>query len=490
MKNNSSGKSLTVLILAVALLTILSVVDWHMLTGGRISNFSLIEDICYVNDTISTEMQSQPGADLIDPALVAAMDEVTSEVELPIHEVHPNKPINTPVKPAVTTDTIDTLLYEPQPAPKVALISPKKVNGVLPIEDYTPDGSGLRRFAEAIDRRSGRRARIAVIGDSYIEGDIFTQDIRSMLQSEYGGKGVGYMSMHSDFPGFRRSVNQSDKGWTVIDMRNNSKDEIKPLSGEYCIGSVGSVVTFKGSKLDHADKWTSTNLIFIAPADGIIKVTTDQGVQDVSVEKSDDIQSIKIEAETTKITLSSQINGLKVLGAWLEDDFGVGVDCMSLRGNSGVTHRALSVKTAREMNEYVPYDLIVVEYGLNALSAQQSNYTSYSKLMAQVIDRIKECYPSADILMLGVGDRGHKKGSSVSSMTTVEAMISAQRNCARDCGIMFWDTREAMGGVDAIVDWRQRGLVNADYIHLNHKGGGELAKEFVKALKLKINETL
>ena len=47
---------------------------------------------------------------------------------------------------------------------------------------------------------------------------------------------------------------------------------------------------------------------------------------------------------------------------------------------------------------------------------------------------------------------------------------------------MFWDTREAMGGEDAIVEWRERGLVNADYIHLNNKGGEEMSAIFVESL--------
>lgn len=488
MNHNNSGQSLTVLILALALLTALSAVDWQRISGGHISNFNLVEDIC-VPDT-SAEFNSLPGTDLIDPALVAAMDEVTSDVELPVRDLEPGRP-SQPLSSAVShSETLaDSSRIEAAETPKVALISPKRVDDVLPIEDYSPDGSGLQHFADALGHADYRRARVAVIGDSYIEGDIFTQDIRRLLQDEYGGNGVGYMSMHTDFPGFRRSVNQSDQGWSAVDMRHNSRDEVRPLAGEYYLGSPGAVATFKGAKLDHTAEWSSTRLVFIAPSDGVVKITTDQDSEEIAVEKSDDIQSIKIDCPTTKVTISSQIAGLKVLGVWLEDDYGVGVDCMSLRGNSGITHRSISTSTAREMNAIMPYDLIIVEYGLNALSAQQSDYSSYGSLMTKVISRIRECYPGSDILMLGVGDRGNKNGSTVSSMKTVDAMVSAQRNCARECGILFWDTREAMGGVDAIVDWRRRGLVNADYIHLNHKGGSELADEFVKALKHKLNET-
>ncbi|MDE7457422.1 MAG: hypothetical protein K2M77_01015, partial [Muribaculaceae bacterium] len=243
MKSNSSGKSLTVVFLAVVLLTVLSTVDWHGVSGGHIKNFNLVEDL-YMGDTTAIEINGQQDADLIDPALMAAIDEVVSAAELPLQQLSTtDDDSKTPLD--VETMPQDEVIRE-ELTPPMPLISPMKIDGVLPIEDYTPDGSGLKRFAEAIIRRGDRRARIAVIGDSYIEGDIFTQDIRSLLQSEYGGNGVGYMSMHSDFPGFRRSVNQSDKGWTVIDMRNKTRDEIRPLSGEYCIGEGAASVTYKG----------------------------------------------------------------------------------------------------------------------------------------------------------------------------------------------------------------------------------------------------
>ena len=61
-------------------------------------------------------------------------------------------------------------------------------------------------------------------------------------------------------------------------------------------------------------------------------------------------------------------------------------------------------------------------------------------------------------------------------------MVNAQRKAAADAGVHFWDTRAAMGGENAIAEWRKRRLVNADYIHLNHDGGRELADRLFKAI--------
>lgn len=474
MKNNFSGSSLTVPLLAISLLAMLSVLDWNGISGGKLNNFSLLEDLLSADRSAG---EIHKAAEIIDPSLEDAINEVTSEAELPVHDIPANN------------ITQQTEVCQDNPGDMVRNFTVSRIDSVLPIEDYSPDGNGLRHLKAALAACSERRARIAVIGDSYIEGDIFTQDIRRLLQNEFGGRGVGYMSMHSDFPGFRRSVHQSDHGWEIRDMRNCSGDSIKPLSGEYAIGSYGATLTLRGSKITNADRWSSTKILFQSDNDGVLTVSTDGSSSDFTVRGSEKVQMIELSAETTKMTFTSNIDGLRVFGSWIEDNNGVGVDCMSLRGNSGVSQRMISPKLTHEMNAYVPYDLIVIEYGLNALSATQSDYTHYSKLMEKVVDRIRKCYPDCDILLLGVGDRGRKSGSAVSSLPTVDAMVSAQRSCARNKGILFWDTREAMGGKDAVVEWRKRGLLNADYIHLNHKGGAELAKEFVNSLKMKLDES-
>ncbi|MDE6391141.1 MAG: hypothetical protein K2L26_06990, partial [Duncaniella sp.] len=71
---------------------------------------------------------------------------------------------------------------------------------------------------------------------------------------------------------------------------------------------------------------------------------------------------------------------------------------------------------------------------------------------------------------------------SVVSMATAPDMISAQRDAARRAHCLFWDTREAMGGDGAVVEWSRDGDINKDYIHMTHKGGARLARQLFKAI--------
>ena len=96
------------------------------------------------------------------------------------------------------------------------------------------------------------------------------------------------------------------------------------------------------------------------------------------------------------------------IGVWLDGNNGISVDCMSSRGFSGVTLSRVSSSLSQSMRRYIDYDLIVIEYGINAMSEAQTDYSAYSKLMIKSIGHIKECYPNADIIIMGVGDRGVK----------------------------------------------------------------------------------
>ncbi|MDE5573845.1 MAG: hypothetical protein K2I94_08880 [Muribaculaceae bacterium] len=167
---------------------------------------------------------------------------------------------------------------------------------------------------------------------------------------------------------------------------------------------------------------------------------------------------------------------------------GVALDNMSIRGYSGIKHGNISKQLADQMRQYVDYDLIVIEYGTNALSSKQTDYSGYIKIMTHVIEHIRECYPMADILIMGIGDRGEKAGTSIRSMPVVQTMIDDQRSMARNLGVLFWDTRAAMGGENSVVDWAKTGHINKDYIHLSGKGGERLSRLFVESLNKALND--
>ena len=81
----------------------------------------------------------------------------------------------------------------------------------------------------------------------------------------------------------------------------------------------------------------------------------------------------------------------------------------------------------RELNEIRPYDLVVLQYGLNIVSDSVLQYGWYAKRMEEAVRHVRVCFPDADILMLGVSDRSRQVDGTFETMPAVLALLHAQR---------------------------------------------------------------
>lgn len=466
------GSPVAILIIAIAIVAIASLLPLSEWSGGRIKNFSLVSDIMK-EVGIMEGAPSYETTDDIDPALIEAQAEEPTESKekggVPV-----SGPATTVSPSSDEGGGIDTI---------ISPVKPSRVGDLVKIEDYTTLGIGLTHLKQAI--ASGSLARIAVVGDSYIEGDIFTQDLRELLQDAYGGQGVGYVNMHTDFPGFRRSVRQSGSGWKTYTANKKADRKYLDIAEQYAVPNGTATSMYEGTKSGtHTASWSRSRFLFVSPENITISVKTDNSEWETrNIEGSPSVQSLEIDGPVSKFGIKATASSLIGLGVWLDGTSGVSVDCMSSRGFSGITLTKVSPDLSHQMAEFIDYDLIILEFGINAMSAKQKNYSVYCSRMVDVINHVRLCYPNADILLMGVGDRGEKAGSQVRSMSTSASMISAQRDAARRAHCLFWDTREAMGGENAVVEWSAAGLINKDYIHLTHKGGARLARELFNAIQ-------
>ena len=466
MKINPGLRIFLVTLFSIIILFSLSFVKWSNITksvddkgkeSSFLKNYNLLSSLLPEDSTANT------GDVDIDPALAARMEE------------EKNKPQYISKIDSVTGKAIiDSAIIDKK--------SPR-VNGNVVIEDYSVAQTGMINFKKAISECNSRPVRIAVIGDSYIEGDIFTQHIRELLQNQYGGKGVGYVAMDCITKGYRQSVRHTSSGWTMYTLMKNSSEKYFTLPGLFCKSNGNASATYTGTNIvPNADRWDNSKFIFISPEKSIISINTGDGWIAHQFEGSNKVQCISIDKNTDKFEVKTNSNSLIALGTWLNNNTGITVDCMSLRGYSGITHNKINTDISRQVAEFVDYDLIIIEYGLNVLSGKNKKYDFYANYMVKVVNQIRNCHPNADILVIGCGDRGIKRGGSVQSMPTAPYLIDAQREVARRSQSFFWDTREAMGGEGAVVDWCSNSEINKDYIHLSFKGGERLANLLVNAL--------
>ena len=392
---------------------------------------------------------------------------------------------------AMPDNTLDSTPYTEAAAAADAkyVYSPNAAlpTGVTPIRDYSPAGNTLLPFFEKLDEagRLGRPVRIAVLGDSFIEGDIMTADLREMFQKTYGGKGVGYVPITSQVASFRRSVEHRFGDWHNWSIVNNSS------RGDYTISSFtfepyeGSYVEWKGTKYKACLNYFNTaKLQFINRGNTKIKATINGKKKlEFTPESSPTIQQIIVTDSISTIRFDfSSVDGFTAYGALLEDENGVSLDNFSVRGNSGIPLSRINHDLCNQLEQLTPYDLIILEYGLNATSSDVTNYSGYMKQMITTIDHLKNCFPNSAILVLSVSDRSTRVAGNFVTMQGIKAMEHTQHELAKRTGVAFWSTLDAMrqlGGMEKFVEY---GWAASDYTHLGAKGGAKVAASLFESL--------
>lgn len=358
------------------------------------------------------------------------------------------------------------------------------------IEDYSVGHMGLKRFFAALGNRQElvRPVRVAFLGDSFIEGDIVVADFRSALQKEFGGRGVGFVPIASVASQFRPTVELKSEGWHTWSMLTDH-DHSYTLSG----------MTFepKGEKTFVSIKTTNrypelqsfSSLKFLYEQNTATRMKLHINSEPDTISEllpvTTGITQYEREGTFTQASFSfTETEGFRALGVAMEDNSGIVVDNFSLRGNSGMILSRLDSAQCRSLNEVRPYDLIILQYGLNVVSDSVLHYGWYNHRMVEAIRRVQVCFPEADVLLMGVSDRSHQEDGEFTTMPAVLALLHTQRQIARKAGIPFWNTFGGMGGENSMVRFVENNWASKDYTHLSFRGGREIAKALVKALLL------
>ncbi|MDD3064155.1 MAG: hypothetical protein PHX50_15265 [Massilibacteroides sp.] len=357
------------------------------------------------------------------------------------------------------------------------------------IEDYSAGHIGLSRFFTALKKIKTlqRPVRIAVMGDSFIEGDIFVADLRAAFQKQFGGNGVGFVPIFSVADQFRPTINQSVENWTTFSLQKDTTHHYL-LSGSFFEPKEKASLTIEpAEKYPDLNKVPSFKLYYSGIHPGHIAYTInadrDTIIKDLPSKNLPGSFEIKHAfSEGTFFFWGGE--NLQVYGTALEENNGVVVDNFSLRGNSGLILNRLDIKLCNAFAEARAYDLIILQYGLNVVSEEILNYGWYRTRMIQVIRHIQKCFPNTDILLMGVSDRAYQNGDSFETMPAVFALLHAQRQIVQITNITFWNTFGAMGGTNSMCRFVENNWASKDYTHLSFRGGKEIAKVLYEAFML------
>ena len=363
---------------------------------------------------------------------------------------------------------------------------------------------GMNKFyLKLADKSRKKKIRVAYFGDSMIEGDLIVRDLRSLMQQKYGGMGVGMVPLTSATAGFRQTIKHSfNDNWTEFNLllKNNplppgitghvflpritgpTDTLTKPEQASWC--SYAPVAQpqlneFKKASIFYGPT-TSENFLFVQSKNGKSRVVSLNGK--LPVNKLDLPESLIKNGLT--LTFAPKEN-LPLYAVNFDADTGVYIDNFSFRGNSGMPLTRIPKSILTGLNEQEPYDLIILQYGLNAASPAVTDYHWYEAGLVNMVEHIKRCFPDAAILMITPGDKSYKENGEWVTDPGLLRVIDAEKNVARKSSIAFYNFFLEMGGKNSMVEWAESNppKANKDYTHFNFRGASIAGKMIFERLQ-------
>ena len=344
----------------------------------------------------------------------------------------------------------------------------------------------LKHFYQKLDgaKLAGKKVRIAYFGDSFVEGDEVTDELRLQLQKLFGGNGIGFLPMQSNVASLYTQVRINSSGWIDYNFRDNPYKFPLGLSGHvfhpFRNGEADyfpktnnlptEVKLYTGRMFNYTVVFTMTNGKSVVAA-----LNTDKLINETASGNGEPIKSFKITTTNEDIPF---------YGVSLEGTKGVYLDNYSFRGNNSILTQQISSDVMAQFNSFLHYDLIIVHYGLNALEHDKQKSPWFENSMNTVIKNIRKGFGNVPILLVSTSDLGYKYNGKYTTEKAVPYMVATQKEIARSHRVAFWNLFEAMGGENTMVDWVEGDTILAakDYTHLNTNGAKRLGDLFFNKL--------
>ena len=326
------------------------------------------------------------------------------------------------------------------------------------------------------------KVRIAYFGDSMIEGDLMTQTLRQLLQSYFGGVGVGYVPITSIVSGFRQTVRaEYSGGWQDRNFKENP--------GKYPLFISGHAFSSNADWVRLTDRTVGDSSLITE------KVLFCASDSNASIQVNDAWRSLTASNSFNRISLGTDANrSLKLVataetptlyGVSFESPNGVVLDNFSFRGITGIELNQLSLDWLRSIQRSQSYDLIIFQYGVNLLfRPMDKDFRWYGRAMKPVIDKFKQAFPAADVLVVSTADRAFRYQGKYASAIGIDSLVKVQAQAAFQSNVAFYNQFATMGGTNSIVDWatRKPAWAGRDYIHPSGRGASWLGEAMYRAM--------
>ncbi len=348
----------------------------------------------------------------------------------------------------------------------------------------------MKYFFDALKQTGNQKVRVAHYGDSGVEGDNITANIREDLQKEFGGKGVGLLSITSQDISFRTTTKQTfSNDWkTVSVLTNNPQNLPLGITGFVSVPQGNSWVKYSTTDwLSYLKTFNTARVFYSNAKSSSIRYSFNDGAdQYANLKTGNDIKELVLNAPNgcaSSIKISATMTDQAYFyGVSLESGNGIYVDNFPWRGNTGLGFLNIPESSFKQFSKMLNYKLIILSFGANETSFGSGDNAWYANQMVKVINNLKKAFPQTSILLIGVGDRSIKRGTRFVTDPDVPLLIKTQKDIVSRTGIAFWNLFEAMGGYNSMETWVSSNLALMDYTHPSWQGAAKIGHMIAKSL--------
>jgi lysophospholipase L1-like esterase len=170
-------------------------------------------------------------------------------------------------------------------------------------------------------------------------------------------------------------------------------------------------------------------------------------------------------------------------GIALDDERGVAVDNIPMRGSAGLVFTMMNQDLLKEMYDSMNVKMLILQFGGNVVPYIAENYNYYEKWFASQLRRLRQLCPDIPIVVIGVSDMSTKEKDRFVTYPNLEKVRDALKSASFNAGCAYWDMFEAMGGKNSMPSWvyAQPPLASSDFVHFNQRGARVIAEMFYNA---------
>ena len=366
----------------------------------------------------------------------------------------------------------------------------------LPDDDYTYFDTVFCAFEHA--REAGKTVRVVHYGDSQIEMDRISQNLREALQDRFGGLGTGMFPALTTTP--MASVSHYASGgfafYTMIAdsttryAGHNRYGPLAQLTGLYGSGTV-TLRTLKEKNIpERVKSFQSVSILYGRASEDFSATVQADTLHPLPVTRTDSCATWvtwtfdrPVEKATLKLEGTAEIYGVATDG-----EAGVTVDNIPMRGSTGHILTRIDKELLKNAFELDGTALVILQFGGNFVPAARSSkaISGYMDKVREQIAYFREVAPAAKILFIGPSDMAiSTEDGRIVSYRHLPELVDSLKAVSLNSGAAYWDLYRMMGGQNSMAQWVRHypAYAGPDYVHFTSAGAKVVGETLSRSLR-------